>query len=275
MLSNRTADQPSKFTLPLVDVDGSTIVGVSASWELFDEQGVSITAGVVTDFDASAGSVTFEIDAEHLTLADGEVSSGRELVVFVVTAEDDQLEVRDYFLVTSRTPLSIMENSFVSYTEALRYRAEFASLEGWDAAPRDRQMAAMAEAYRRLCRVSFKVPGANLDGTNTDKANYGTGTDEGWFWGSRVRISTMTPTQFNALPATFRTAIKRAQLAEANVLLGGDPVGKKRDQGIVSETTGESSMFFQSKPYLNLPVSRQAYEEIKRYVFLKVGVTRG
>jgi hypothetical protein len=201
-------------------------------------------------------------------------SEGRELVVTLTTA-DGEVELRDYFLVVANNPLAIMANTFQTFAETLRVRAEFAGLDGWDAAPRDRQQAALIEAYRRLCRVAFKVPGANLDGTNTDKANYGTGTDEGWFWGSRVRISTLTAAQFDALPETFRRAVKRAQLAEANILLGGDPVGKKREQGIVSETTGESSMFFVSRPYLNLPISKAAYEEVKRYVSLRIGIARG
>jgi hypothetical protein len=271
MFSNRTADQPSRFVFPAEDESGP-ITATAAGWELFDERGTLIASGTVAGY--TGGAVSFEIPADKLTLAAGEISSGREIVVTLDTADGD-VELRDYFLLTSRQPLTPMANSFLTYPEALRYRSEFASLNGWDRAPRDRQSAALAEAYRRLCRMSFKVPGANLDGTNVDRANYGTGTDEGWFWGSRVRVSTLSQAQFDALPDTFRTAIKRAQMAEANVLLGGDPVGDKRQAGIVSETTGESSMFFQSRPYLNLPISRQAYEEVKRYVYLRVSLVRG
>jgi hypothetical protein len=219
-------------------------------------------------------SVTFEIEAASLTLPVDVTSSGREIVVSLTQSDGDETEIRDYFVLVASNPLAVAFNTFVTYPEALRYRTEFGSLDGWDVAPRERQQAALIEAYRRLCRVSFRVPGASLDGSNVDRANYGTGTDSGWFWGSRVRISTLNQAQFDALPATFRHAVKRAQMAEANVLLGGDPVGAKRQAGIVSETTGESSMFFQSRPYLNLPVSRQAYEEIKRYVSLRIGINR-
>jgi hypothetical protein len=275
MLSNRTASQPSRFTIPAVDEAGNPIDAVSASWELFDERGVSIDAGVVADFEPSIPEVSFEIEAASMNLADGEISSGREIVVSLTQADGDEIELRDYFVLVARNPLAVAQNSFVTFPEALRVRGEFGSLDGWDGAPRERQQAALVEAYRRLCRMSFKVPGANLDGSNVNRANYGTGTDEGWAWGSRVRVSTLSQAQFDALPATFRHAVKRAQLAEANVLLGGDPVGAKRQAGIVSETTGESSMFFQSRPHLNLPISRQAYEEVKRYVSLRIGLLRG
>jgi hypothetical protein len=273
MLSNRTADQPSKFTVSAVDDAGNAIEGTAASWELFDERGNSITAGAA-DYVAGASTVEFSLEAADLTLAVGEISSGRELVVSITTA-DGEVEIRDYFLVTARNPIAVMANSFTTYPEALRIRSEFAALDGWDAAPRERQQAALIEAYRRLCRMAFKVPGATLESADMDRANYGTGTDSGWFWGSRVRVSTLDQAQFDALPETFRRAVKRAQLAEANILLGGDPVGKKRQDGIVSETTGESSMFFVSRPHLNLPISKQAYEEVKRFVSLRVGISRG
>lgn len=272
MLTNRTADQPSRFTVQAADDLGNPIVATTAGWELFDERGTSITSGTVAGY--AGGAVTFDVAAEHLTLADGETSSGRELVVTLDTAEGD-IEIRDYFIVVSRNPLAIAQNSFVTYPEALRFRAEFGSLNGWDANARDRHMSALAEAYRRLCRMSFKVPGANMDGTNVNKANYGTGTDSGWAWGSRVRVSTLDQAGFEALPPKFQHAIKRAQLAEADVILGGDPIGDRRKAGMISETIGESSGFFQSRPYLNLPISRQAYEEVKRYVYLSIGVLRG
>jgi hypothetical protein len=85
----------------------------------------------------------------------------------------------------------------------------------------------------------------------------------------------MSVESFDLLPAGFLRAIKRAQLIEANVILGGDVVGRKRQDGILSETIGESSASFSDKPFLNLPISRQAYEELRRYIVIRIGVARG
>lgn len=274
MLANRTASQPSKFTIPTVDDAGNQIDAVSASWELFDERGVNIDAGAVADFDPAIASVTFEIEAASLSLPASAISAGREIVVSLTTA-DGEVELRDYFLVVSPQPLALMQNSFITYPEALALRQEFGTLNGWDASERTRQAAALAEAYRHLCQMSFKVPGFRASENSVGYAAYGTGIEETLFGGQRVRVSTLTLAQFDALPETFRRAIKRAQLAEANVLLGGDPILDKRKAGMISETVGESSAFFQSKPYLNLPISRQAYDEVKRYVFLKIKISRG
>lgn len=277
MLGNRTASQPSTFVIPVTDEAGNKIDGVSASWELFDERGNSIDAGAVTDFDAAADSVSFEIEAASLDLPAGQVSAGREIVVFLNLVDDSVAEVRDYFLVVSPQPLAIMTNSFLTYPEAIALRMEFGQLTGWDGQARTIQSSALAQAFRNLCKMSFKVPGYNGTLDNQKKAYWGTGSDAP-FWdrgGRRVRVATLTAEDFDALPEAFRRALQRAQLAEANVLLGGDPIGDKRKAGMISETVGESSAFFNSKPYLNLPISRQAYDEVQRYVYLKVGVLRG
>jgi hypothetical protein len=274
MLANRTANQPSKFVITNADEAGNKIEGVSASWELFDERGIPIDAGVVADFDPTADAVSFEVDAVSLTLPAGANSAGREIVVIFTLADGEEVELRDYFLVVSSQPLSLMANSFVTYPEALALRQEFANLAGWDVNDRPRQAAALAEAYRRLCRMSFTCPGVRSNQSSVGYAAFGTGTDEPFFGGRRVRVSALTLEQFDALPETFRRALKRAQLAEANALLGGNPIADKRKAGMISETVGESSAFFQSKPYLNLPISQEAYEEVKRFVFLKIRIQR-
>lgn len=277
MLANRTASRPSIFTIPILDETGAHIDAVSASWELFDHRGVSIDAGVVADFDPALPTVTFEIEGASLALPDGEQTVGREIVVYLTAANGDQTEVRDYFLVTSPQPLALMENTFLTYPEALALRTEFASMAGWDGQDRTRQCAALAQAFRSLCRMSYKVPGYNGTIDNQDKAYWGVGSDQGLFWdrgGRRVRVSTLTAEEFEGLPEPFRRALKRAQIAEANVLLGADPIGDKRKAGMISETVGESSMFFSSKPFLNLPISKQAYEEVQRFVYLKIGIRR-
>lgn len=275
MLGNRTADQTSKFVISLNDDTGTPYDGVSASWELFDARGNSVVAGVVADYVASAATAVFEIDGTNLALPEGETNAGFELVVYLTMSDGSETEVRDYFLVVARNPLAVATNSFVSYPEAIALRQEFGQLVGWDGNDQTRHAQALIEAYRRLCRMSFKVPGFVASGKDQKSAMYGLGTDAPWISSPRVRVSTLTLEQFDALPAPFRRALKRAQLAEANVLLGGDPVGDKRKAGIISETIGETSAFFQSKPYLNLPISKQAFEEVRRYVYLRVGALRG
>lgn len=276
MLANRTAAQPSSFTIPIVDAAGVKIEATSASWELFDERGNSLDAGAVADFDPAKDYVTFEIAGDKLSLPGATPSAGREIVVALATS-DGEIEVRDYFLIVASRPLALMENSFVTYAESLGVRQGFGPiLNGWDATlDVTSRGQALAEAFERLLRMSYKVPFLDWQSrVPSDYAVFGDGTDLPWDYTRRVRLRGMSVADFDQLPPDFVKAIKRAQLLEADIILGGDVVGRKRQDGIISETIGESSTYFSSKPYLNLPVSRQAYEEIKRYVTLKIGVAR-
>jgi hypothetical protein len=134
---------------------------------------------------------------------------------------------------------------------------------------------ALADAFERLLRMSFKVPFLDAMTHASNYAAYGDGTDTPFGLCGRVKLRGMSVESFDLLPAGFLRAIKRAQLIEANVILGGDVVGRKRQDGILSETIGESSASFSDKPFLNLPISRQAYEELRRYIVIRIGVARG
>lgn len=276
MQADRTSGQASTFSIPLVDASGAPIAGTAASWELRDERGAVIDAGVVADFDPAVPTATFEIEADALTLPAGKVSQGREIVVAVTTATGEA-EVRDYFILVEPRPLVVMINSFISYPEALSIRQSFGPvLTGWDTATQiSSRASALADAHERLLRMSYKVPFVDGMERASSYAAYGTGTDEPFDTTRRVRLRNMSVEEFDSLPVAFLRAIKRAQLIEANVILGGDVVGRKRQDGIISETIGESSATFSDKPFLNLPISRQAYEELRRYIVIRIGVARG
>lgn len=276
MTANRTSGRSSKFTIPLVDDTGGTIDATSASWEMFDQRGVSIAAGVVADYEAGSATAVFTIAADKLTLPEGVPNAGREIVVFLTTPDDGEIEVRDYFVLVDAAPLKLMTNSLMTYPEALSMRQGFGPvLDGWDSVDdRVERQSALAQAFSNLCRIRYAVP--LPEGVrHSDFAGYGTGTDLIFDARRRVTLTTLTLEDFDALSPQFQTAIRRAQLVEADVLLGGDMVGRKRRDGIISETIGESSTFFNSKPYLNLPISRQAFDEISRYVSISIGVARG
>ena len=183
----------------------------------------------------------------------------------ITDADGDEYEYRDYFLIVNNTPLEVMSNSCMTYAEALAVRTEFGELAGWDAADADTRAAAMRQAFAHLSRIRYKVPGVSrFNHVHTDEL----------YTKSYFHLQRATITDWNESNKDFRRCMKRAQMQEANNLLGGDPIGKKRAEGIISETIGESSMFFRSTPYLNLPISRQAYDEVKGYITLRVDIAR-
>lgn len=274
MESNRTAGQSARFVISTLDPAGAAYAVTAASWAIYDEAGASLVTGSVAPADIAASSVTFTVAGTSLVLAAGVPSAGREIVV-TITTPDGPIELREYFVLVSATPLLPFTNSVMSYAEALAVRESFGpDMGGWDGATNHQQrINALINAHANLARLVYSVPhdAARLP---SDYAGYGTGSDTVFDMRRRLQLSTLNATSFAALPASFVQALKRAQLVEADTILGGDIVGDKRRDGVVSETIGESSTFFQSKPLLDLPIGRRAYAILRPYISISVGVSR-
>lgn len=259
MTKQLTAGKAGRITVTLVDDNGAAVQASAVSWTLYDEAGAELFAGTADAFIANDAAATVALTGDQTTISAPSVA--REIVLSCTTIAGE-VEVREAFLIVSGAPLTVAVNSFQTLTEATLTRTGFAKLDGWDRATKAGRSAAMIEAYRRILRVSLQL--RQVPDTYNRIAWYG----------RRVPLSRLSADDFNALPDNFKTAIKRAQIVEADVLLGGDKIGDKRRDGIVSETIGEASMFLNSKPYLNLPISRQAYEELKSFIRIVVQLGR-
>lgn len=254
-----TAGKPAKISIALVDDTDTAIDASAVTWTLYDERGTQLDSGTVAGFSAGDPAAVVQLTADQTATVDP--IAAREIVLQCATT-DDEVEVRESFLLVASTPLKVCVNSFQTPTEAALTRAEIARLDEYDVAEKLQRQAAMIEAYRRILRVSVQIPQA-FDIDNIA-------------WGSRrVPLSRLTENDFRKLPQGFQRAIRRAQLVEANSLLEVNTVEQKRREGVVSEKIGEAGMFLSSKPYLNLPISRATYEELKLFIVLVVEVQRG
>lgn len=280
-MSDRFAGADQKFTIAksaAVPVSGSGDASASTefSWSLQDEDENEVASGSVATFPSTDTSVDITILASEMGV-DVNTFTGSVGRLLVGTFSDgtDTYRTEDYFLLLSRTQLVRQENSFQTYTEALRRRQEVGiSLSGWDSGTKNGRISALQEAYSRICQMGFHVPGYNASSVNQKSAAYGRGTDDPWFQSGRVKLATLTAGEFDELPEAFKKAIKKAQVVEANIAMGGDKIAELRKQGLISKTTGESSAFFKSTPYLNLPVSRETHEILKRYIVFQTRIDR-
>lgn len=272
MLENRQSGQSSVFTIPLVDYAGDQFSATAGTWSLYDDVGVLITSGNITDLASTSDSAVFTIQASHLTLDNSVSSAGREIVLNL-TNGTDATEIRDYFVLVNQRPLIFLQNTILTYPQALAIRQSFGpTIDAWDAATMQQQIAALIHAHANLSRITYAV---NWTGTGlvSDYAVFDEFNDN--FGGQRkTRLNQLNQSNWSTLPTGFKKALQRAQIVESDVILGGDAVGKTRQDGIVSETIGESSMFYNSKPYLQLPISRRAYDILKPYIRINIRFAR-
>jgi hypothetical protein len=177
----------------------------------------------------------------------------RQVNVKLITASGTFKQTIYYKLIGDVTQLTPMVDSFMTFPESVMMRAKLSeSLKYFDALPDAIKAVALKNSFERLVKHKYSFVTTPCDPTGTD-------------------ISAYNITQFKALPATFQEAIKKAQLVEANLLVENSPVRDKIRDGIISETIGESSMFFRQSnvgantKYPNL--SDEAYYYIRDWLW--------
>ena len=74
-------------------------------------------------------------------------------------------------------------------------------------------------------------------------------------------------------PKTYQRLL-RAQVIEADDVLGGNPIEARRRLGLISDSAGESAHFFRTSKPLNLPCCRGAIDELRGIVSWGLHVRR-
>lgn len=246
--------------LTYVDAAGAAITPASAYYVVVDEAGTELVARTDLVIAAGATSVSITIAAATNTLTEPGRSL-RAIRLFYDHGGQSYL-ITERYLVEGLT-LVLAKNTFQSYEQSLLTAMDLVELTGWAGADEARRTAALKHAYDNLCKLHYVVERKDS------------------LWMSyhlpRITISDMryvdAPT-FEALPDGFVKAIRQAQVVEADVLLGGDAVGERRRDGLMSSSVGEiSQMFRPGKPML-LPVSNRALRHLSGYISWGLGTGR-
>ena len=202
------------------------------------------------------------LDLDSIESEDMEGVSVRELrtVEFMLTlASGNKIARKVVYALEPADVLITGLNSFQSYPEASLVALSIPNLPGWEAADEQARIAALVEARLRINRLQFRdvsrgqsyMQGETLAGD----------------------LSLMAPRQFQSLSVRLRAALCRAQVAEADALLGGDPESERRKSGLVHEVVGESEQTWRASKPLELPISRKALGYLSGFISMarKVG----
>lgn len=260
---------PVTLSVPVRSGPAPTAIAVTVR----DEVGVIVHTESPA-FTVQEGAVQVTIPAIANTLTAPSKVGARDVTTQLTYAAGEDTDAQLY-LVRASTVLVPLKNSFMTYAEALVARAGLAQLAGWDIAGREDREAALQLAHTAMCamRYRYKV-GSEGQSRITD---FGGVTTDGYgrVYAQVTDISETQSYEWTDYPAAFKTALQRAQVTQADVILKGDPVGDKRRAGIISETIGESSMFFRGVPEVSLAISREALEHLRGYVVYGARIARG
>lgn len=254
------------FAVP--QYQGEVIEASSVTCKVFDEDGLEVDEGLIL-IGYTAGDETASVEIPSVYHAVTESMVARRVEVVFDTLTSGSYKVTQRYIVSPDATLVFLSNSFAIYERFLIIRQEFPELLGWDATDEDRRTAALIQAHENICRFKFKYRQESDQPVASQSTLYR--RDYHTFIRD-MRI--IEQEDWDDFPPHFQLSLRRAQLLEADSLLNGDPIRDKREQGIVSETVGESKMFFNNRPPLRMGVSRAALDHLKRYIFLRTTVSR-
>lgn len=210
------------------------------------------------DFDADNTSSTITIDGTHNTITTKK--DIRHVVCSLVTVAGTYRKDVFYEVEGNVLLLTPLEDSFVTYPESVLIRSRISEpLTYYDALTDELKAVVLANAYDRINNLSFSYDA--IQASTPSPLTYDAQT-----------LSDLSTGAFNALNARFLEAVKKAQIVEANSLVEYSPVSEKIRAGIISETIGESSMFFSQKNLdrgsdNKLGISDEAYAYLGKWLF--------
>lgn len=285
------------LTIPLVDKWGNQLTVESISYCIVDQSGTFVSddteaAGVVAStttvlpqtpligFVAGAATAVVTTSPTINTLAAYNTSELRSIQLQCLTSDGNTIPLSASYVVELQDPLQIGINSFMTYANAEFTSLSIPNTPGWDGASDGDRIAALIDARNHICQLNFSQLNSNVNWGQDSLSFIPEGvypssyaTPDGMFLFSG-NLSFLTVAQFAQLPPRFMNALYLAQVAEADAILGGDPVEKKRQEGLMLETIGESKMMFRGSKPLQLPCSRRALGYLSYFITFNKSLTR-
>lgn len=257
------------LSLPIADRYGNALNATAAEYEVVLSDGtVVVPRAAVPNFNAGDASISITIPASVNQLSGLVPREPRKVNVYC-TVDSNVVMLASSYAIEPSDPLWVGVNSFQSFEEAQLIAVSMPNLNGWDAADDQSRIAALIEARLSICRVNFSLLDSN--------ARWGQNSlyyvPEGTYTVDTIRnnllfygLDSLTPEQYLKLPERFRNALKLAQVAEADELLGGDETLLKRQSGLIEDSVGESTQRFTTAKVLAQAVSRRAMRYLSPYI---------
>lgn len=243
----------STYNVPMVSSEVPSGSLLSVAWTMRRVSPVETVADetlVTGDFlavDNPTGTITLPNNATHV--------GTRSVWRLTYTLTNNLTVAYPYtvdFILEAQELLVKGANSFMDYFEAMLTAEEVSGVEFFKGAAKADQITALTTAYQILCTMVY--------GDNT---------------GDHYDIGGYDATRLDTLEPGLLRALRIAMVLEANEMLDGNSLHYKRQDGLMSETIGESSMMFRPGNIQNFPVTRRSMNFLRNYVVIRARLYRG
>lgn len=285
------------LTVPLLDRNGNALSVDSISYRAVNQDGVEVAAAATLDlFAPGDATATVLIAALVNTIAEVPADSAitsqqidtfntreaRTIELTCLLASGSTVMLTATYGLEHADPLRVGINSFQPLPKAELTSMDIAGLLAWGSASDQDKIAALITARSHICQLNFWMLNSNTNwGQNNmnyvPEGSYQTpnATAGAGMFMFNGNLGLLTPTQYGHLPERFKTALRLAQVAEADAILGGDPIGDRRSEGLAQEFVGESKQVYRVGKPLDLPVSKRALRYLSAYVTFAKRIGRG
>lgn len=261
------------LAIALVDSAGNDLTVNEVEYRVMDQDGDEIVArDALVDFIAGDTTATVLVEAAQNIITNDRTREIRTVELYCVTDTGTILLTKSYAIEVA-DPLVVGINSFQSFPQAQLTSLDIPNVAAWHAASDQQKIQALMDAREHIVQLNFNLLNSNVN-FGQDQLAY---VPEGQFQSSYVarnslfifngNLAILNTVQFNALPEKFKAQLRKAQIAEANYILGGSPEDELRQSGVVEEKIGESARKYRDRGVaLRLPVCRRALNYLSYYV---------
>ncbi|HBR2032439.1 TPA: hypothetical protein L9M78_004520 [Klebsiella quasipneumoniae subsp. quasipneumoniae] len=251
----------------------------SASYSVKDASGNIVTSGV--DVPVSDGQMFVTVTVPGAINALGERERDLRRVTLSVDAGGAFITKEQQYIVLRSFELSVPKQSFISIGEAQLQAIDMLNggslLTGGEGDLR-RQL---IEATKRIKSMSFsihRIYGMDWDDYDRPQNMLQTSTLPfrwaGQYTSDIVDWDKLTDDDFMEFPEAFRNALALAVVNEASEIAGGSDIQRAREDGIVSESIGETTMAYrQGKGAVSI-VAKTTWRMLLKYMDNRVIVRR-
>lgn len=269
------AGSPVSLVVPLQDRNGGLIEASAVEYRITKQGGEEVLPRTALIGFAGDAEVTIDIPGALNELApiEAETLALREVrnVELYLTIAGGTAQISKSYILERIDALVSGLNSFQTLPEAEMNALDVPGLNGWAAASERDKLAALVDARLRIVQlrfVSFDWSQDSLQYAFDGRTTAGPFAFEG-------DLGDLRPADYARLPERFRLALCKAQVVEADALLGGDPVDVRRQEGLMLESIGEVKQMFRPGKPLDLPVSKRALRYLSPYISFAKRIGRG
>lgn len=260
------------FTLNVLDA-------VSASYSLKDGRGNLVADDVPVEFEAGQMAITVVVPAEQNTLVDRE----RDLRRLILKVNDGSIKhlTDQMYVLMADFELSVPAMSFSTIADAQMQAIDMLNGDSLLSDGESLMRKRLIEATRRIKTMPFslrRIFGIGFDGYDRpqNRLNVSTASlcSDSHITGDLVDWEEVDEQQFAAFPDDFKKALMLASIGEASEIANGNDVASAREDGILSESIGETTNMYRTGKSAPKTVARSTWRLLSKYTNNRIIVRR-